>query len=79
MAGAVDVLVSVEAAHAWLAASHRAVLVLRFFADLTECQTATALGIALGTVKSRLSRAVGRLAQDDRLAGRRATGDSSER
>lgn len=79
LAAAVDVRVSVAAALASLSATHRAVLVLRFFADLTERQTATALGIAPGTVKSRLSRAVGVLAQDERLAGLRVTGDSGER
>jgi len=37
---------------------HREVLVLRYFADLTEAQTARALGIPPGTVKSRTSRAL---------------------
>jgi RNA polymerase sigma-70 factor (sigma-E family) len=37
---------------------HREVLVLRFGADLTERQVAEALGIPLGTVKSRVSRAI---------------------
>ncbi|WP_193605889.1 SigE family RNA polymerase sigma factor [Nocardioides dongkuii] len=41
-----------------LSADHRAVLVLRFGADLTEAQTAEALGVAVGTVKSRVSRAL---------------------
>lgn len=39
----------------------RAVLVLRFWQDLTEQQTAAALGISVGTVKSQTSRAVHRL------------------
>jgi RNA polymerase sigma-70 factor (ECF subfamily) len=34
----------------------RTVLVLRFYEDLTEPQTAAILGIAVGTVKSRASR-----------------------
>jgi RNA polymerase sigma-70 factor (sigma-E family) len=34
----------------------RAVLVLRFFDDLSEAQTAAALGCAVGTVKSQTSR-----------------------
>ena len=38
----------------------RAVVVLRYFAHLTEQQTASVLGIAPGTVKSRLSRALAR-------------------
>lgn len=36
----------------------RAVVVLRYFEDLTEQQTATALGIGVGTVKSQCSRAL---------------------
>lgn len=41
---------------------HREVLVLRYFADLTERDTALALGVAPGTVKSRTSRALAALA-----------------
>ncbi len=39
----------------------RAVLSLRFFADLEVSDVAVALGIPLGTAKSRLHRALGRL------------------
>jgi RNA polymerase sigma-70 factor (sigma-E family) len=39
----------------------RAVLVLRFWHDLTEQQTADTLGIGTGTVKSQTSRALQRL------------------
>ena len=39
----------------------RAVLVLRYFEDLTEAQTAAALGCSVGTVKSQASRALARL------------------
>jgi RNA polymerase sigma-70 factor (sigma-E family) len=45
----------------------REVVVLRFYADLTEQQTAAALGVALGTVKSRTSRALAALAADASL------------
>jgi RNA polymerase sigma-70 factor (sigma-E family) len=54
----------------------REVLVLRYFADLSERQTAEALGIPAGTVKSRTSRALAALsAQDDiaALAGERSS------
>jgi len=39
----------------------REVLVCRFLLDLSEQETATALGVAKGTVKSRTSRALARL------------------
>ncbi|MGZ4676872.1 MAG: RNA polymerase sigma factor [Acidimicrobiia bacterium] len=39
----------------------REIVALRYFAGLTEAETASALDCALGTVKSRLSRAIGRL------------------
>lgn len=40
----------------------RQVLVLRYYADLTERDTAAVLGVAVGTVKSRTSRALAALA-----------------
>jgi RNA polymerase sigma factor (sigma-70 family) len=39
----------------------RAAVVLRYYEDLTEAQTAEVLGCAVGTVKSMLSRAKDRL------------------
>ena len=54
----------VRAALGRLSRAHRQVLVLRYFADLTEAQTARVLGIAPGTVKSRSARAMALLARD---------------
>ncbi len=42
----------------------RAVIVLRYFEDLTETQTAATLGIAVGTVKSQTSKALAALRSD---------------
>lgn len=44
-----------------LPARQRAVIVLRFYEDLTEAASADALGMRIGTVKSQTSRALGRL------------------
>ena len=44
-----------------LPARTRAVLVLRFFDDLSEAQAATALGCSVGTVKSQTSRGIAKL------------------
>jgi DNA-directed RNA polymerase specialized sigma24 family protein len=46
---------------AGLAPRMRAVLVLRFFDDLTEADTAAALRCGVGTVKSQTSRGLARL------------------
>jgi RNA polymerase sigma-70 factor (ECF subfamily) len=39
----------------------REVIAVRYFLDLSEAEAAITLGIPRGTVKSRLSRALGRL------------------
>jgi len=57
------------AALATLPRGQRAVVVLRYFEDLTEARTADLLGIRVGTVKSQCSRALAtlrtRLGQED--------------
>ncbi len=64
----VEVTDAVERALSGLTPEHRAVVVLRFYAHLTEQETADSLGIALGTVKSRTSRALAALAGSEHLA-----------
>jgi RNA polymerase sigma-70 factor (ECF subfamily) len=49
------------AAVARLPAADREIVALRWFAELTEAETAAALGCPVGTVKSRSSRALARL------------------
>ncbi len=71
---AVDGLLSRQALLACireLPAGQRAVLVLRYFDDLTEAETARTLGCTVGTVKSQHARAIARLRQlipDGKLA-----------
>jgi RNA polymerase sigma-70 factor (sigma-E family) len=48
-----------------LSPDHRAVLVLRFVGDLTEQQTADVLDVPIGTVKSRVARALAAIDQRD--------------
>jgi RNA polymerase sigma factor (sigma-70 family) len=44
-----------------LPTQQRAAIVLRYYEDLTEAQTAEILGISVGTVKSHTSRALSAL------------------
>ncbi|WP_327235701.1 SigE family RNA polymerase sigma factor [Streptomyces sp. NBC_01317] len=46
----------------------RAMVVLRYYEDLSEVQTAEVLGVSVGTVKSAVSRALGKLREDPELS-----------
>jgi RNA polymerase sigma factor (sigma-70 family) len=50
-----------RSALARLAPGHRAVIVLRYFEDLSESETADALGCSVGSVKSQTHHALARL------------------
>ena len=50
-----------------LGRKQRAILVLRYYEDLSEAETATLMGVSVGTVKSTTSRALALLRQDASL------------
>ena len=52
---------ALKAALARLTPKQRAVIVLRYFEDLTEVDTADVLGVSVGTVKSQTAKALARL------------------
>jgi RNA polymerase sigma-70 factor (sigma-E family) len=45
----------------------RVAVVHRYYEDMTEPQVAAAMGVTVGTVKSTVARAVGKLRQDEQL------------
>lgn len=66
--GEVDMADAVVRALQRLAVEQRTAVVLRYYAGLSEGQMAGVLGVAPGTVKSRLSRALKVLSEDPQLA-----------
>ena len=56
-----DLRIAMRTALLRLPVAQRAVLVLRYYEDLTETQAAQVLGCSVGTVRSRTHRAVERL------------------
>jgi RNA polymerase sigma-70 factor (sigma-E family) len=56
-----DLRMSLEKALVRLTPKQRTVLVLRYYEDLTEVETARVLGIGVGTVKSQSRQALARL------------------
>lgn len=50
-----------------LPARQRVMVVLRYYEDMSEAQTAETLGVSVGTVKSAVSRALGKLREDPEL------------
>jgi RNA polymerase sigma-70 factor (sigma-E family) len=59
--------------------SQRAAIVLRYFDDLSEADTAAVLGCSVGTVKSRVSRGLAGLRATGLLGDSAATGGSAGR
>ena len=68
---AADLRRSVRAALRELPPRQRAVVVLRYFDDLTEAQAAEVLGCSVGTVKSQAAKALAKLRECAELRGLR--------
>ena len=59
-----------------LGSANRAAVVLRYYGQLSESETAQALGVAPGTVKSRLNRALAQLSKDPNIIDLETEGTS---
>jgi len=73
----VDSRTALTAALDRLPPRQRAVVVLRYFADMSEAQTAEAMGCSVGAVKSQASKALAKLREAPGLAELIAGGVSS--
>jgi RNA polymerase sigma-70 factor (sigma-E family) len=69
--------VGLDRALAALGRDQRIAIVLRYYLDLTEAQMASVLGVAPGTVKSRVSRALTALGADPNLTAQESPWTSS--
>ncbi|MDT7544807.1 MAG: hypothetical protein QOE99_917, partial [Actinomycetota bacterium] len=69
-AASYDARDAVLQALAGLSRRQRAVIVLRYYEDLSETEIAAALGCSAGTVKSAASRAMAKLREHPGLAAR---------
>ena len=67
--GAVEDRLALVVALQTLSARERATIVLRYYADLSEIETAQTLGVSVGTVKSVASRALHKLRKNPALDG----------
>ena len=67
--GPADLRASVHTALSALSPRERTVVVLRYYTDLSEADTATALGIAVGSVKRYAADALAKLRADPALTG----------
>lgn len=77
LAGTTVDSVGLDRALAALTDDQRIAVVLRYYLDLSEAQMAAALGVAPGTVKSRISRALTALGADPNLSTKEAPWTSS--
>jgi RNA polymerase sigma-70 factor (sigma-E family) len=64
----VDLHTSIRAALAMLPSKQRAIVVLRYFDDLTEAEVAQVLGCSRGTVKSQTAKAFAKLRRSPHLS-----------
>jgi RNA polymerase sigma-70 factor (sigma-E family) len=62
-----DLHAALWAALARLPRRQRAAVVLRYYEELSEAETAEALGVSVGTVKSTVARGLAKLREDARL------------